>query len=185
MPGDDLAALPPDDGGAYDPDALPWQHGRNPASPDSGPTAAYPDQGYPDQYDDQADPMTAYPGEEADPNAWPAGPQDQPQEWVQVLVSGAGMHGAATEDSPALFAFPYGRTLRVVSRYEGWVEVTDPQSAATGWMKAQYLAPVAAPGTRQEYEARYEDEPRRKRRRWLRRHGGALGDFIGRAIGDY
>ena len=99
----------------------------------------------PGQYDDPSDPMAGVPGENDDPNAWPAGPQDEPQEWVQVLVSGAGMHGAASEDSPPLFAFPYGRTLRVVSRYEGWVEVTDPQSATTGWMKSQYLAPPARP----------------------------------------
>ena len=45
-----------------------------------------------------------------------------------------------------LFAFPYGRVLRVVSRYEGWVEVTDPQSAATGWMQAHLLAPARPPG---------------------------------------
>ena len=56
-------------------------------------------------------PMAALPGEDADPNAYPAGPEDEPQEWVQVLVSGAGMHGAASEDAPALFAFPYGRAL--------------------------------------------------------------------------
>jgi hypothetical protein len=64
------------------------------------------------------------------------------------------------------------------------VEVTDPQSAATGWMKAEYLAPTAAPGTPQEAEQTYDDdEPRWRSRRWLRRHGGGLGDLIGRALG--
>jgi hypothetical protein len=132
--------------------------------------------------------MAAVPGENDDPNAWPAGPQDEPQQWVQVLVSGAGMHATASEDAPALFAFPYGRTLRVVSRYEGWVEVTDPQSAATGWMKAQYLAPTSPPGMRQEQNAEqtYDEDMPRWKRRWLRRHGGGLGDLIGRAIeGDF
>ena len=193
-PEHDMAALPPDEGAAAnDPDSLPWQqHTARPnyrAAPGMTPDGSDPMAEPPGQYDDPSDPMAGVPGEYDDPNAWPAGPQDEPQEWVQVLVSGAGMHGAASDDSPALFAFPYGRTLRVVSRYEGWVEVTDPQSAATGWMKAQYLAPTSPPGVRQEQNAEqmYTDENTpRWRRRWLRRHGGGLGDLIGRAIeGDF
>lgn len=192
-PEHDMAALPHEGAPADEPDALPWQqHAARPddrAAPGMNPGGDDPRAGQPGQYDDQSDPMAALPGENDDPNAWPAGPQEEPQEWVQVLVSGAGMHGTPGEDSPALFAFPYGRTLRVVSRYEGWVEVTDPQSAATGWMKAQYLAPTNPPGVRQEQNAEqtYDDEdmPRWKRR-WLRRHGGGLGDLIGRAIeGDF
>jgi Bacterial SH3 domain len=180
----DMAALPPDDGaGANNPDALPWQHAGPPAhrgAPGMGADAGDPSgEG---QYDDP-DPMAAVPGDDADPNVWPEDPQQQAQEWVQVLVSGTGMRGTPSDDSPLLFAFPYGRTLRVVSRYEGWVEVTDPQSAATGWMKAQYLAPIAAPGTPQESEALYDDNEPRWRRSWLRRHGGGLGDLIGRALG--
>ncbi len=187
----DMAALPPDDGGQVDdPDALPWQqHAARPnypAAPGRGRDPADPMAEQPGQYDDPADPMAAVPGEDADPNAWPADPQGAPQEFVQVLVSGVGMHGTPADDAPMLFAFPYGRTLRVVSRYEGWVEVTDPQSAATGWMKAQYLAPAAAPGSRQEAKQMYDDEePRWRSRRWLRRHGGGLGDMIGRALGGY
>jgi len=186
----DMAALPPDEAEVADPNALPWQQraGR-PYRPAPGedadgfdPMAAGED-GYP------SDVMGALPGEDADPNAWPGEPQEEAQEWVQVLVSGAGMHGTAAEDAPALFAFPYGRTLRVVSRYEGWVEVTDPQSAATGWMKAQYLAPVAPPRSPEETEAMYDDqygdEPPRRRRGWFRRNGGGggLADMINRALG--
>lgn len=186
----DMAALPPHDGAQVnDPDALPWQHAARPnypASPGMGGDPADPMAEQPGQYDDPADPMAAYLGEDADPNAWAADPQGAPQEFVQVFVSGVGMHGTPDDDAPMLFAFPYGRTLRVVSRYEGWVEVTDPQSAATGWMKAQYLAPAAAPGMRQEAEQMYDDdEPRWRSRRWLRRHGGGLGDMIGRALGGY
>jgi Bacterial SH3 domain len=191
-PADDMAALPPDEGAAAsEPDSLPWQQsGRRdyPAEPGMDGDAADPRAQHPGEYDDPADPMAALPGESDDPNAWPEGPQDQPQEWVQVLVSGAGMQATPSEDSPALFAFPYGRTLRVVSRYEGWVEVTDPQSAATGWMKAQYLAPTSPPGMRQEQAAEqtYDEDMPRWKRRWLRRHGGGLGDLIGRAIeGDF
>ena len=54
-----------------------------------------------------------------------------------VLASGAGMRATAADDAPMLFAFPYGRNLRVVSHYQDWVEVTDPKSAATGWMRRQ------------------------------------------------
>jgi hypothetical protein len=185
----DMAALPPDDGSqADDPDALPWQHaGRpeHPGAPGMG-AEADPSADEPGQYDEPSGPMAAVPGEDADPNAWPEDPQ-APQEFVQVLVSGAGMGATPSDDAPALFAFPYGRTLRVVSRYQGWVEVTDPQSATTGWMKAEYLAPTAAPGTPQQAEQMYgDDDTPRWRRRWLRRHGGALGDLIGRAInGDF
>jgi len=184
----DMAGLPPDEGAeAADRNALPWQQAGRPhqAAPGEGadwfdPMAAGED-GNPSD-------MAAVPGEDADPNAWPGEPQEEPQEWVQVLVSGAGMHGTASEDAPALFSFPYGRTLRVVSRYVGWVEVTDPQSAATGWMKAQYLAPIAAPRSPEETEAMYDDdeygdEPPRRRRGWLRRHGGGFGDIISRALG--
>ena len=184
----DMAGLPPDEGAdAADPNALPWQQAGRPhqAAPGEGadsfdPMAAGED-GNPSD-------MAAVPGEDADPNAWPGEPQEEPQDWVQVLVSGAGMHGTASEDAPALFSFPYGRTLRVVSRYEGWVEVTDPQSAATGWMKAQYLAPIAAPRSPEETEAMYDDdeygdEPPRRRRGWLRRHGGGFGDMLNRALG--
>ena len=168
-----------------EPGALPWQK-PDPAMQGEGPDGSGPDAQGEDVY--PPDPMAAGPGPDADPNAYPAGPEDEPQEWVQVLVSGAGMHGAASEDAPALFAFPYGRTLRVVSRYEGWVEVTDPQSAATGWMKAQYLAPAAPPGAPQQSDAWYEDQ-QPQRRGWFRRNGGGgvggLADMINRALGGH
>lgn len=185
----DMAGLPPDDeAGAYDPDALPWQQrGERPYHPGMpgedgyvpGPMGGLPGEGgYP------PDAGEAWPGENADPNAWPAGPPEEQQEWVQVLVSGAGMHGMASEDAPMLFAFPYGRTLRVISRYENWVEVTDPQSATTGWMKVQYLAPVARPRPHQEAQPWYGDEPPRRRRGWFRPNAGeGLVGIINRALG--
>jgi hypothetical protein len=166
----EMAALPPGEGEARDPDALPWQHPTPPNQPPGMEAEAdAPMPPPPGAYDDPSDPMAALPGEETDPNAWPGGPEGEPQEWVQVLISGAGMHGTAAEDAPMLFAFPYGRVLRVVSRYEGWVEVTDPQSAATGWMQAHLLAPSPPPGAAPEYGAMYE-EPRERwgffRRLW-------------------
>ena len=178
----EMAALPPDDGEASDPNALPWQHQGPPNAPPSMEAEGTdPMPPLPGAYDDPSDPAAAL-REDVDPNAWPGGPEEEPQEWVQVLVSGAGMHGTAAEDAPMLFAFPYGRVLRVVSRYEGWVEVTDPQSAATGWMQAHLLAPAPPPGTPYDAEAMYEEEPR-GRRGWWRRNGDAFGDMINRALG--
>jgi hypothetical protein len=172
-----------------EPGALPWQQrppetqgettdGAMPGEQAYGPNGA-PEDAYPP---DQA---AAAPGPDADPNGYPAASEDEPQEWVQVLVSGAGMHGAASQDAPALFAFPYGRALRVVSRYEGWVEVTDPQSAATGWMEAQYLAPIAPPGPPPDAQAMYNDPPPQRRPGWLQRNGGGFADMINRALGGH
>lgn len=104
------------------------------------------------------------------------------EQWVEVIISGAPMRAAASEDAPMLFAFPYGRNLKVISRYEGWVEVTDPKSAATGWMQAHVLAPSGA--NRQPYgqnEAYYEDPPRR-RGGWFK-GGGGIANMINRALG--
>jgi hypothetical protein len=196
------ATLPPEEGpdgaGATDPNALPWQHAARPdqqMTPDEGPDGPGPMEAQPGEDDYPSEDMAARPGENDDPNAWPAEPQggepqDEKQEWVQVLVSGAGMQSAASDDAPALFAFPYGRQLKVVSRYGNWVEVTDPQSSATGWMKAQYLAPVAAPKQPGDSEAMYDgddeynDEPRR-RGGWFRRNGGGFADMINRALGGH
>ena len=178
-----MAALPHNGEVTFSqPGALPWQR-PDPAmqgqGPDGSDPAAQGEEAYP------PDSMAAVPGQETDPNAYPPQPEDEPQEWVQVLVSGAGMHGAASDDAPALFAFPYGRTLRVVSRYEGWVEVTDPQSAATGWMKAQYLAPAAPPGAPPQTDAWYQDQQPQQRRGWLQRNGGGFADMINRALGGH
>ncbi len=143
-------------GDAYDPDAPQRDAYGDPYDPTA-----------PRQYGGPEGSMAGHP-QQGDPNAWPGRPGERPDEWVQILVSGVGMHGTASEDSPMLFAFPSGRVLRVVSRYGDWVEVMDPNSATTGWMQARYLAPVAAPGPRHAAGPIYEDEPRRGRRWWKR-----------------
>ena len=70
----------------------------------------------------------------------------------------------------------------MVSFHEGWAQVTDPQSAATGWMKVQYLAPSASPNAanQPQYDAYYEEPPRE--RRGLFR--GGFADMINRAFGS-
>ncbi|MET0381076.1 MAG: hypothetical protein ABWZ94_04175 [Methyloceanibacter sp.] len=179
--GTEMAALPPGEDEPGDPNALPWQRPSPPnAPPGMEAEADAPMPPPPGAYDEPYDPYDPQAGlpEEVDPNGLPA---EEPQEWVQVLVSGAGMHGAASDDAPMLFAFPYGRVLRVVSRYEGWVEVTDPQSAATGWMQAHLLAPARPPGP-PGVEAFYGEEPR-EHPSWLRRQGDGFADMINRALG--
>jgi hypothetical protein len=110
---------------------------------------------------------------------------EQPQEeWVEVAISGASMYASTEEDAAVLFAFPYGRKLQVVSRTEGWVQVTDPQSKATGWMKAAYVAPL-----RQTQQAQgYPDQAYpgyRSRPGWLRRQRDGMAGMINRALGGW
>ncbi len=113
----------------------------------------------------------------------PARRKGAPQEeWVIVLVSGAGMRATAADDAPMLFAFPYGRNLRVVSHYGDWVEVTDPKSAATGWMKEAEVSPIAPPGAGPPQTEAY-DEQQQGQGGWFRRRHGGIADMINRALG--
>jgi hypothetical protein len=127
----------------------------------------------PDQWGHEQPPG---PGQWADQNT------EGGEQWVRVVLSGAEMRAGAADNAPLLFAFPSGRNLRVISFHEGWAQVTDPQSAATGWMKLHYLAPANAPrpGYEPQYDAYYEEPPRE--RRGLFRRGG-FADMINRAFG--
>ena len=100
-----------------------------------------------------------------------------------VLASGAGMRATATDEAPMLFAFPYGRNLRVVSHYQDWVEVTDPKSAATGWMKEAEVSPIAPPGAQPPPQEAYDEQPQDERGGFFRRRHGGLADMINRALG--
>ncbi len=144
----------------------PGQHGQQPADPYSDPYARPPANTY------------GQPGAQAYGQPGAAG-----EEWVQVTVSGTGMRSTASEDAPMLFAFPYGRNLRVVSRHNDWVEVADPQSSATGWMKAEMLGPGVPPGQQayQQNEAYYEQPVEERRRRPIGQ--GGFADMINRAFG--
>ena len=166
---------PPPQGERYGPPPQAGQYGPPPGDP-YGPPGG------------QADPYAPPPG--ATPQAGQYGGQESTEwadqnteEWVEVIVSGAGMRATAGDDAPMLFAFPYGRNLKVVSRYEGWVEVTDPQSAATGWMQAHALAPST--GNQPRYgqgQAYYDDQPQQESG-WLRRNADGFGGMINRAFG--
>jgi hypothetical protein len=110
------------------------------------------------------------------------GPDQNGEQWVQVIGSGTGMRATASEEAPILFAFPYGRQLKVVSRNAEWVEVMDPKSSTAGWMQAYTLGPSRPPGQAPygQTEAYYDEQP--QERPGLFRRGG-FADMINRALG--
>ena len=65
----------------------------------------------------------------------------QPVEWAKVVYT-AKVHGEASVSSPTLRFYQPGTTLRVVSRENGWAQVTDPSSGEGGWVFEQYLTPA-------------------------------------------
>jgi hypothetical protein len=161
--------------------APPWAYGPRPQGAPHGPAAQGDPYGPPGQGDPYGPPQAEqWGGQES--TEWA---DESTEEWVEVIISGASMRATAAEDAPMLFAFPYGRSLKVVSRYEGWVEVTDPQSSATGWMQAHMVGPASA--NRRGYgqgQAYYDDEaPRGRRGGWFKRNSGGLSDMINRALG--
>ena len=150
--------------------------GQNPQS--QNPQGQYPQGPYPEGQDPQGQ---AWNGQAPEPGQDDGQQQEQ---WVR-LVGSASMHSNPNDESAMLFAFPAGRTLRVVSQTEGWVEVTDPQSAATGWIRTDYVQGSYAPGQQQAYqEPVYEEQPRQGRG-WFRRNTGGLTDMIERAFSGY
>jgi len=160
----------PPPGGAYGPDGSydAYAPPRDPRDPYAAQRDPYT-QG--DPYSGQADPYGQ--------NPYGGQPGEQ---WVQVVGSGTGMRATASIDAPILFAFPYGRQLKVVQRNDEWIEVTDPNSSAKGWMPAHALAPSAGPNAGYDYNQQqaYEEQPRR--RGFFRR--GGFGDMINRAFGN-
>jgi hypothetical protein len=161
--------VPPAKDGSYDAYAPP----RDPYAAQRDPYT----QG--DPYSGQADPYGAPP-----PQQWGGQPGAPPgEQWVQVVGSGTGMRATASIDAPILFAFPYGRQLKVVTRNDEWVEVTDPNSSAKGWMPAHALAPSAGPNAGYDYSQQQAYEEQQPRRRGLFRRGG-FEDMINRAFGN-
>jgi hypothetical protein len=70
----------------------------------------------------------------------------QPVEWAKVVFA-AKVHGDASVSSPILRFYQPGTALRVISRQNGWVQVTDPSSGEAGWVFEQYLVPTDGPIT--------------------------------------
>ena len=93
-------------------------------------------------------------------------------EWAKVLYP-AKVHGEASISSPTLRFYQAGTALQVVSRQNGWVQVTDPASGQGGWVFEQYLAPADGPTvTRTAMETTASNSNGR---------GNALANIVGQA----
>ena len=68
----------------------------------------------------------------------------QPIEWARVVLA-ARVHDDASVSSPTLRFYQPGTALQVVSRQNGWVQITDPASGESGWVFEQYLVPADGP----------------------------------------
>ena len=76
--------------------------------------------------------------------AQPDGTAYQPVEWAKVILA-AKVHGDASVSSPTVRFYPPGTTLQVLSRQNGWAQITDPTSGDRGWVYEQYLSPADGP----------------------------------------
>jgi len=120
-----------------------------------------------------------------------AAPDQGQAEWANVMASAA-VHSEPSAQAPMIYALPAGRQLRVLAHSNGWAQVQDPSSGATGWVEARVLAPGSAAGGRPGYDnpnedAYADDGDRQDDWRWQRRHrqGGGFGDFVRRALGGF
>jgi hypothetical protein len=68
----------------------------------------------------------------------------EPTEWARVVVA-ARVHREASVSSPTMRFYQPGTALQVVSRENGWVQVTDLTSREGGWVFEQYLVLVDRP----------------------------------------
>src|SRR5215469_13862307 len=68
----------------------------------------------------------------------------QSVEWAKAAFA-AKVHSDASVSSPTLRFYQPGIALQVVSRQNGWVQVTDPNSGERGWVFEQYLVPADGP----------------------------------------
>lgn len=74
----------------------------------------------------------------------PDGTASQPIEWARVVLA-ARVHDDASVSSPTLRFYQPGIALQVVSRQNGWIQITDPASGESGWVFEQYLVPADGP----------------------------------------
>jgi hypothetical protein len=72
----------------------------------------------------------------------------EPTEWARVIFA-ARVHREASVSSPTMRLYQPGTALQVVSRENGWVQVTDPTSREGGWVFEQYLVPADRPAATQ------------------------------------
>jgi hypothetical protein len=125
----------------------------------------------------------------------------EPQGEIAIVTdSAAVVRAGPSEDAAMLFGFPFGRTLRVVSREAGFAEVEDVASKQKGWIAESALASEDLASQRKSRSAPYaaarsddvalpwdetmRAERPRKRARQARR-GGFFARAIRRGLGGY
>jgi hypothetical protein len=69
---------------------------------------------------------------------------DLPAEWVEI-VSAVDMHAGPKQSSATVKVVEKGVKLRVAGRDKKWVQVTDPNTLASGWIYSRFLKPTEAP----------------------------------------
>jgi hypothetical protein len=69
-----------------------------------------------------------------------------PTEWVRVKFA-ARLHPEASISSRTVRFYQPGTPLQVVTRENGWAQISDPTSRQVGWVLEQYLGPADDPTT--------------------------------------
>ncbi len=69
---------------------------------------------------------------------------DASAEWVEVS-SAVDMHSRPQQNSETVKVWDRGVKLRVNSREKNWVQVTDPETSASGWIYSRFLKPAEPP----------------------------------------
>jgi hypothetical protein len=67
-----------------------------------------------------------------------------PAEWMETKAA-VDMHAKAEQSSETVKVADKGIKLRVTARDKNWVQVSDPASAATGWIYNRFLQPAEPP----------------------------------------
>ncbi len=65
-------------------------------------------------------------------------------EWVEV-ASAVDMHSRPQQNSDTVKVWDRGVKLRVGAREKNWVQVTDPETSASGWIYSRFLKPTEPP----------------------------------------
>jgi hypothetical protein len=74
----------------------------------------------------------------------PAEAPEAPAEWMETK-SAVDMHARAEQSAETVKVADKGLKVRVTGRDKNWVQVSDPASAATGWVYNRFLQPTEPP----------------------------------------
>ncbi|MGH6804747.1 MAG: SH3 domain-containing protein [Methyloceanibacter sp.] len=107
-------------------------------------SSSFPESALPSPKTDVTPASSRSASSEAKPTTTQADGTYQPIEWARVVLA-AKVHGDASVSSPTLRFYQPGTALQVVSRQNGWVQITDPASGERGWVFEQYLVPADGP----------------------------------------